>query len=295
MAAACGDDDGGDGAGGGGGTGAAGGSAGAGGGGGTSAGEGGGGGSAGSSAGSTSGGAGGSAGSGTAGTGGAAGSGTAGSGTVEPPDAGPDGGEADASPDSGGPVTVPDSGVNGDCAGFTTGIPNIDPQNSQDVVIARVIFNPDGVTATAVLRGINPFGFGGDHVICWGANNSTCAGVDDGISGDESPAGAEILVTVGTPDDPIEVDEGELWFGANFPEEDPIVFAYVNWGDHDSEDADDGGPILSLEGMADAAGFWTVGDSIELDGDDNAFFGFGDTAVGAGFDGCTADQFPVVP
>jgi hypothetical protein len=298
MAAACGDDDGGgDGGGGSGGTGGQGGSAGSGG----SAGNGnGGGGDAGSgpvggAAGQTNvAGSSGVAGSGTAGSG-TAGSGQAGAGTVPPiVDAGPDGSvESDASvppPDS-GPSEPADSGVNGDCAGFTTGIPNINPQNSQDVVIARVIFNNDGETATAVLRVINAFTFGGDQVLCWGSSNSECALVDDGIEGNPSPVGAEIFVTVGNAIDPIDATEGELLFAADTPQTDPAVFGYVNWGDHVSADVDDAGPLPTLEGFADAQNFWTIGESVDLDGNDNAFFGLGDTDVGTGFAGCTADQF----
>lgn len=302
IAAACGDDDGGDGGGGSGGQGASGGSGGSGGNGGSS-------GSAGSgnqagSAGMPNGGNGGTAGTtgGTAGTGngGNAGSGAGTGPIVEPPDAGPDGSVVDSGtdvPDSGGGSSGPaDSGVNGDCAGFTTGLTTLDPQNSQDVVIARVIFNDDGETATAVLRVINAFSFGGDQVLCWGATNSECAPVDDGIIGTPSPVGAEIFVEVGSSADPIEVADGELFFAAANPEtdtpQDPLtVFAYVNWGDHTSADVDAGGPIPTLEGMADAAGFWTIGESVDLDGDDNAFFGLGDTSLGSGFDGCTADQF----
>jgi len=196
--------------------------------------------------------------------------------------------EADASapPDSGpsGPV---DSGVNGDCAGFTTGV--IEPQNSQDVVIARVIFNEDGETATAVLRVITPFAFGGDQVLCWGATNSECTSVDDNVSGDRI-AGTEVSVVVGTTDDPISVDDGELLFAAETPENAPNVFAYVNWGDHVSADVDDGGPLGTNEELAVLAGFWTDENTIELTGTENAFFGIGDTAADTGFDACTADQ-----
>lgn len=298
LAAACGDDDGGDGAGG---------SGGMGGGGGTSAGSGG----SSSGAGGSSGGQGGSAGAsggsagasgGSAGaSGGSAGSsaGTAGAGQAgeggsssEDPDAG-DGGVTDASTDpvDSGPTIEPDSGVNGNCVGFANPPSPIDPQNNQEVVIARVIFNPDELTATAVLRVVNDFAFGGDQVLCWGATNSECASVDDGAAGERQP-GTEVLVEVGSADDPIDVDAGELLFAANTPENVPNVFAYVNWGDHDSAVVDDDGPISTLEEMADDAGFWTVGESIELENGENAFFGQGDTALGSGFDGCTADQFP---
>jgi hypothetical protein len=290
LAAACGDDDD-DGFGGSAGTGGNGGSAG-------SGGSGGNGGSAGNTAAGGNGGSagdtavGGTAGTGTAGTGnGTAGVGQAGSGTVET-DAGPDGSvESDASvdpPDS-GPTTPVDSGVNGNCVGFTTGVGTIAPQNGQDVVIARVIFNDDDETATAVLRVVVARNIGGTQVLCWGASNSECASVDDGINGAEAPVGTEISVVVGTEEDPIDDDSGELLFAEEVPEADPqVVYAYVNWGDHDSADVDDTGPLPTLEGFG--VDRWTTGQSIDLDGN-NAFFGSGDTSEAAGFGVCTADQF----
>ena len=241
-----------------------------------------------------SGGAGGTAGNGSSGSAGTAGSsaGSAGTGTVDEGDAGPDGSvESDAStdpPDS-GPSTPADSGVNGDCTGFTTGLTTLAPQNNQDVVIARVIFNDDDETARVVLRVINDFSFGGEQVLCWGSTNSECASVDDLVTGDRPP-GTELTVIVGTDDDPVDNDEGELLFAADTPENNPTVFAYVNWNDHDSEDVDAAGPLPSLEGFADAANFWTDGQTITLTGDENAFFGSGDTDLAAGFGVCTADQ-----
>ena len=296
MAAACGDDDGGDGgSGGSGGSGGQGASGGA-------AGSGGGGGSAGGVAGqpNTAGTAGTAGTPGTAGTGGTGNAGTggqAGAGTVDTDagadgsvDAGPDGSlEVDASvPPDGGPSGPADSGVNGDCAGFATGV--IVPQNSQDVVIARVIFNDDDETATAVLRVIVPFAFGGGQVLCWGPSNSECAIVDDdGVEG-ERIAGTELSVVVGTNDDPISVLDGELLLASETPENVPNVYGYLNWGGHASVDVDDTGPLTSNEALAVLAGFWTDGDSVELTGEENAFFGIGDTSLENGFDACTADQ-----
>lgn len=298
MAAACGDDDGGDGGGGSGGMGASGGSGG-------SSGGGGSGGSAGApsggSAGQPGGGAGGTpGGSGSGGTSGSAGSsaGSAGTGTVVPFDAGPDGSvESDASTE---PVPPADSGVNGDCVGFADPPTGDDAQTGQDVVISRVLFNDDDQTATVVLRVINPFALGGEHRICWGASNSECAFADDGVDGGdagsaERPAGTDVSIVVGTPADPIDVDAGELFYASNVPEEagtpsGVIVFAYVNWGDHDSADVPAAGVGETLETLAVAADRWTLGDSITLDANDNAFSGSGDTISDNGFAGCTADQ-----
>ena len=156
-------------------------------------------------------------------------------------------------------------------------------------MIARVIFNDDGETATAVLRVIAPFAFGGGQVLCWGPSNSECAIVDDEVAGDRV-AGTELSVVVGTADDPISVVDGELLLASETPENVPNVFGYLNWGEHVSEDVDDTGPLTTNEELAVLAGFWTDGDSIELTGGENAFFGIGDTAAEEGFDACTADQ-----
>jgi hypothetical protein len=212
--------------------------------------------------------------------------------------------EADAStepPDSGPPV-VADSGVNGDCAGFTTGLTTLAAQAGQDVIIARVIFNDDDETATVVLRVVNPdvFAFGGEQVLCFGASNSECVAVDDNVVGD-LPAGTELEVVVGlgvpvvgaavTSTVAVDDDEGELFFAAEVPQNDPqTIYAYVNWGDFDSADVDTGGPLPTLEGFAVAANRWTLNDTIEL-GADNAFFVEGDTTEADDFGVCTADQF----
>jgi hypothetical protein len=294
FAAACGDDDGG-----GGGTGGNGGNGG-------SGASGGSGGSAGSGAGTAgaAGEAGGGAGGGTAGTGnagaggtaaGAAGSsaGTAGTGSVEEPDGGIDGGEPDSGVvvDAGGNQGPADSGVNGNCVGFTTPPTPIDPQSNQDVVIARVIFNNDNETATVVLRvtavaGID--GFGDTQQLCWGPSDEECAAVDDNITG-ARPLGSEVSVVAGTVDFPVDNDEGEFLFISDLPSSgNGVPFAYVNWGDHASEDP--AGAADSLENIAIAGGFWTTTESVTL-GANNALFGQGDTSVAAGFGVCTADQF----
>jgi hypothetical protein len=193
-----------------------------------------------------------------------------------------------------------DSGVNGDCVGFADPPTADDAQAGQDVVIARVLFNDDGNTATVVLRVINPFALGGEHRICWGPDNSDCVFADDGVDGSgdagaaERPAGTEVPIVVGAVGNPIDVDSGELFYASNVPEEaggeGVIVFAYVNWGDHDSADVPGAGVGATLESLAEAAGRWTTGDSITLDENDKAFSGSGDTASEAGFAGCTADQ-----
>jgi hypothetical protein len=220
-------------------------------------------------------------------------------------DAGPDGSvESDASvppPDAAPPVD-PDSGVNGNCAGFLSPSTPISAQAGQDVAIARVIFNDDDETATVVLRVINGgvFAFGGDQVLCFGASNSECVAVDDGVPGDLA-AGVELSVVVGLGVPVIgaavnslvavDDDEGELFFAAEAPQNDPqTIYAYVNWGDHDSADVDTVGPLPSLEGFAVTANRWTLDDSLTLNGN-NAFFGQGETDVETGFGVCTADQF----
>jgi hypothetical protein len=251
----------------------------------------GGGGIGGNGGGGGSGGGGGTAGSGSAGTAGAAGSGS-----VEEGDAGPDSGTGNE-PDSGvevdaGGGTTPDAAVvNGDCTGFTTGIANIDTPNNQDVVIARVIFAGDDTTAHVVLRvvGALGFNFGGGQQLCWGATNAECAEVDDGVPGVDQPVGFELTVDIGTDDDPVTPDEGEILFVNDFPANDPQTpYAYLNWGDHDSADPDGGGTIGSLETIADGAGFWTAGASVTLTGAQNAIFVNGDTTVDTGFGVCTA-------
>jgi hypothetical protein len=219
-------------------------------------------------------------------------------------DAGPDGSvEADAStePDS-GPIVVADSGVNGNCVGFLSPSTPISAQAGQDAVIARVIFNDDDETATVVLRVINAgvFAFGGDQVLCFGALNSECVAVDDGVVGNLA-AGVELSVVVGlgvpvvggtgTSLVAVDDDEGELFFAAEVPQNDPqTTYAYVNWGDLDSADVDTVGPLPTLEGFAVTANRWTLDDSLSLGGN-NAFFGQGETDVETGFGFCTADQF----
>jgi len=225
---------------------------------------------------------GGAAGSGTAGTG------SAGTGTVV--DAGSDSGaEADSGVVDAGTTEPADSGVNGDCTGFTTGIANIEAATSQDVVIARVIFNSDDTTATVVLRVVTAdgFTFGGDQKLCWGATDDECAAVDDGIEGAPSPLNAELPVVIGTVDSPVTADEGEVLFLSDFATLNPdFAFAYLNWGDHDSADPAGVAPTLETQ----AGGFWTSGDSVTLTGAQNAIFVNGDTTVGTGFGVCTADQ-----
>jgi hypothetical protein len=189
-----------------------------------------------------------------------------------------------------GPVPPVDSGVNGNCTGFTTGPVTIEPQNNQDVVIARVIFNNDDETATAVLRVTTAFIFGEPMQLCWGASDEECVSADDEVAGARA-IGTEFALVIGSEDFPVTTEEGELLFISNFPSSaEGDAFAYVNWGEYVSEDLDDGGPLTSQEELAVAAGLWTDGDSLDLD-TNNAFFGDGDTSVETGFGFCTADQF----
>jgi hypothetical protein len=301
LAGACGDDDGdGDGPNGGsggtGGTGGAGGTAGAAGMGMTAGSSGAAGEGAGGSGGDAGSGAGGTPNGGSSGTGAGTG-GAAGSGVVET-DAGPDGSVVEPEPDSGtevdastggtGPVIPVDSGVNGNCIGFTTGLTTLEPQTGQEVVIARVIFNNDDDTATVVLRVVAAdFGFGGgDQVVCWGGADGECSEVDDN-NANLALQGTELEVVVGPG---VDNDEGELIFAEGFPSNGGTPYAYVNWGDHTSEDPDGGGTEPTLEGSAVGAGWWTDGDSFDL-GANNAVFADGDVTTEGGFDFCTADQF----
>jgi len=297
FAAACGDDD--DGGGGTGGNGGNGGT-------GASGGAGGNAGSAGAAGEAGTGnlaGAGGVAGSSTGGTAGStagtAGSsaGTAGSGTVVDPDGGvdsgvvdePDSGVVDPIVDAGGNQGPVDSGVNGDCTGFVTGIANIDGPTNQEVVIARVIFNDDDTTATVVLRVTATGGFtlGGGQQLCWDGTDEACTEVDDNVAG-PAPVNTELAVVIGTVDDPVSVDEGEVLFTNDFPSTDPgTSFAYLNWEDHPS--ADPQGAAPTLETMAGA--FWTPGDSVQLAGAQNAIFVNGDSTTVDGYGVCTADEF----
>jgi hypothetical protein len=203
----------------------------------------------------------------------------------------PDGGVPDSGivnePDS-GVVADPDSGVNGNCTGFTTGLATIDAPNSQEVVIARVIFNNDDITATVVLRVVasGGFVFGGGQQLCWGATDDECVEVDDNIANAPSLVNAELPFVVGTVASPVTAAEGEVLFASDFATANPdFAFAYLNWGDHDS--ADPAGVAPTLETLA--GGFWTAGASVVLTGPQNAIFVSGDTTTDAGFGVCTTD------
>jgi hypothetical protein len=238
-------------------------------------------------------GAGGSAGS-AAGTAGSS-AGTAGSGPLVEPDGGVDGGpdEPDSGVvgpivDAGGNLGPVDSGVNGDCLGFTTGLLTFSPQSGQDFVISRIVFDPDG-SAHVTIRTTIAAPFADPQQLCSGPGDDECVAIDDEVNG-ARPAGTELVVDI----DNVTEEGGELAFMSALPSDlDAFPVAYVNWEDFVSVDPDDGGPLDSLEIRAVTAGsgFWTGGDSVALDANDNAIFVSGETNEAAGFGTCTADQF----
>jgi hypothetical protein len=294
FSAACGDDDGG-----GGGTGGNGGSGASGGSGGGTAGTAG---AAGSGTAGTSGG--GAAGQGTAGTGNAGTAGNAGSGSSgaagsgpgpSDPDAGdsgvveePDSGVGEPVDSGGGNPPLADGGVNGDCD-FGAAAATLEAANGQDYVISKVIF--EGTTAHVTLRTIIAQSFADPQRLCSGPTDAECVEVIDDVEGDRPP-GTQLDVDV--PD--VDIAGGELAFLSNVPSADGVfALAYVNWGDFVSVDPDAAGPQVSLEDLAVLGTgndeFWTDGNSITLDGNDNTIFAEGNVTVETGFGGCTVTTF----
>jgi hypothetical protein len=276
LAAACGDDDGGGTSNGG--TGGRAGSAGTGGraggaGTGGAAGRGGAAGTGGSTAGTggSSAGTGGTGGS-TAGTGGSAG---AGGSTVELPDAG---GDAAVVIDSG----APDSGVNGDCPNFATEATGVEAAvGNQNIVISRVEFVSDGARVTFRGVGDGGFNFANPMVLCTGT--SLADNCSEGVQ-DLDPDGAlddneEVEIFI----DAVDPETGELALVSGDPEGvNPIVFAYIAWGDAFASD---------LETNAVGGGFWTLDDRVPVDGDNTIYTDAseGSTDEAAGYGVCTGD------
>jgi hypothetical protein len=262
LAAACGDDDGDDnnaGGTGGGGTGGTAGSAGRGGTGGTAgtAGRGGtGGGGTGGVAGTGGAGNGGGGNGGTAGTAGTAGTG----GTSELPDAGPD---AD--------VVGADSGLNGSCPSFAAEAAGIEGAANQVVVISRVEFN-DGL-ARITFRGVGDGGFNFD------SDPELCRADDDCVvflDGFETSLDADEEVSLDFPDVDPESGELTLWNGDDL---NPIVFAYIAWGE---------APTSDFETAASTGGFWTSGEFVDIDAN-NTIYGNGAAETADGYGVCTGD------
>jgi hypothetical protein len=212
------------------------------------------------------------------GAGGSSGDAPAGSGGAANGGSGAGGSSGSTGGSTGGAVTSCDPAVN----------QNIDAQNSQDVVIARVVFAADAQTATVTLRVLFAFTFGAPMQLCWGSNDAQCVSADDAVQGPR-PIGTDFALTVGTPAFPVTRAAGELAFNSDLPSVfESFPFAYVNWGQHTSVDPDGAGPLLALQDIAVEAGFWTSGDSIEL-GAANAFFGNGETLFETGFVACNSD------
>jgi hypothetical protein len=287
LAAACGDDDGSPGpvggSGGRGGTAGRGGSAGTAGAAGAAgtAGRGGSGGMGGSSAG-TGGSSAGTGGSG-AGTGGTGGSG------VEPPDAGPDaasdaGEVADGGPQ---PIACPDDLVEASADADTSAA-------GQGVIITRLVFVGTEVEVTFRAVG-GDFDFAAPLQLCTGSEDTDCDAdvqdVDGGGAAGVLADGTE--VTYSTPlGDIVTAASGEIALVNGDPsaDADPIIRAYVNWGDYVSLEATEGpndGESLE-EAAADegADGVWATGSSIEVDGQ-TTIYATDDVGDADGFEVCT--------
>jgi hypothetical protein len=299
LAAACGDDDtitgnggsggrAGGGAGGRAGSGGAAGSAGAAGTGGSSAGTGG------SSAGTggSSAGTGGS----SAGTGGS----SAGTGGVGPLDAGADGGEVtDAGPE---PIACPPDLVEATAAATTA-------NDTQEVIITRLVFvGGDALGCTDEVNGCiqvtfraiaDSFSFIAPLQLCTGSQ--LVGDCDDGVQlldasgdGDASTAlnaGEEITYTTGLGEIATAASgEIALVNGEPAADTDPIIRAYINWGDYVSLPATVG--PNSGESLEEAAaeeglvGVWLEGDSVEVNGQ-TTIYADADVTDENGFSVCT--------
>jgi hypothetical protein len=227
------------------------------------------------------------------GTGGSNG-GTGGSGG-DPGDAGPD-----ATADGGDVVPPGDGGVEPiACPNLDDALDDADGANTQGVIIARVVFQ--GTDAVVTLKAINgDFNFAAPLQLCTGSEAGDCdddvqdlegngtadGGVGDLLEGESIEITTSLLGTTA-----VTAAAGELALVNGEPDSDadPIIRAYINWGNYVSPAAT-GGPNLgeSLEDAAIDDGIWATGDSIEVDGQ-TTIYADGDVTDENGFGVCTQE------
>jgi len=232
------------------------------------------------------GGAGGTAGAaGTAGTGG-----TGGTGGSEEPDAGADAAVTDAGVELAAcPADLDDlqNGPTGDATTSTV---------SQEVIITRLVF--DGANVAVTFKGILApgFDFGDPLLLCTGSEPEDC---DDAVQalvgtgpGNSLAPGEQVTVT--TPlGDIVTAASGEIALVNGLPTSpdagnpEPIVRAYVNWGNYVSLEPSTGN-LGTLEERADDENVWTLDSSIDVAGN-TTIFAADDVVSADGFGVCTAD------
>jgi hypothetical protein len=233
----------------------------------------------------------------TAGTGGST-AGTGGSGATggsDPGDAGPDatadGGDVDPPTDGGvEPIACPD---------LDDALADADGAGTQGVIIARVVF--EGTNAVVTFKAINgDFDFAGPLQLCTGSEAGDCddavqdlegngnvdGGVGDLLEGESIEITTSLLGTTA-----VTAASGELALVNGEPDADtdPIIRAYINWGNYVSPAATEG-PNLgeSLEDAALDDNVWATGDTIEVNGQ-TTIYADGDVTDENGFAVCTQD------
>jgi hypothetical protein len=220
---------------------------------------------------------------GTAGIGGTAGTagtgGTGGTAGGDVPDAGPDADVGDAD--------VGDAG--GTCPGDTSGA--ITSTGTQEVIITALVFDEEDDTVTVTLRGalVGGFDFGDPLLLCTGSEPEDC---DEDVQALPTLAlGQEATITIDTG--LVTAEAGELALINGLPTSpdagnpDPIIRAYVNWGEYQSLDPDNGA-VDDLETRADEQEVWTAGESVDV-GDNTVIFANGDVTSADGFAACTPE------
>jgi hypothetical protein len=223
----------------------------------------------------------------SAGTGGSSNAGTGGSGG-DPGDAGPD-----ATADGGDVVPPGDGGVEPiECPDLDDALADADGDDSQGVIIARVVF--DGPNAVVTFKAINgDFTFGPPQELCTGSEEGDCDEAVQLVEGEGTADGGvgDLLegesVEFTTPlGDIVDAESGELALidGGG------IIRAYINWGDYVSlEPTVGGGDSLEARAVAEGGGaVWATGDSIDVNGQ-TTIFADGDVTDENGFDVCTQD------
>lgn len=235
-----------------------------------------------------------------AGTGGAGGSsaGTGGTGATGGSEGDPDGGVDASTPDGGGGTGggAGDGVGSGPCPNFATAAGDIEEQDGQVVVIARVVFNGDG-SADVVLRnplpavpgdaGATNFPLIEPRALCSGANN--CEFLEDICDDDDGDilSGEEVTCTISDTG----ITEGEVGLlsdSASVPG--AFVFAYVQW-DIDNNFVSvppsvGGGENLEARAVASGSGFWGADQTIAVDADDDAIVATGDSITASDFESC---------
>jgi hypothetical protein len=220
-------------------------------------------------------GSGGSGGSGTGGTGGSTAgtggstAGTGGSGE-DPGDAGPD-----ATADGGDVVPPGDGGVEPiACPDLEDAFDDADTSSNSNVIIARVVF--EGGNAIVTFKAVGgDFNFAPPLQLCTGSEPADCDDAVQDLEGSGSgDAGAGDLlegeeVEITTPlGDIVSAASGELALVNGLPNQEPdepIIFAYINWGDYVSL-APTTGDNDDLATEADEEGVWDADSSIDVDG-----------------------------